>query len=72
MKRYPEDVKDIPEDFFWKYKIIVPDEETRKEIMNAFKTIHGMMELDTDIVIINQLTHEYIEGRNIVLSKGLI
>ena len=32
MKRYRKNQKTFPKNFFFKYKIIVPDEKTRKEV----------------------------------------
>ena len=57
MKNY-DDYKNI-EDVKWtKYKIIVPTEEDRLEIMRAFKHIHDS-NIDTEFVTVNQLCHEY-------------
>ena len=68
MKRYPEEEQDFSEDFFFKYKIVVPDEETKQEMMEAFRHIHGSS-IDTDNVLVNQLAHEYLEGGNIVVEE---
>ena len=70
MKRYRKDLDDFAEEFFFKYKITVPDEETKKEIMDAFKHLHDA-DIDSDYVIVNQLTHEYLDGRNIFVEGTL-
>ena len=51
-----------------KYKIIVPTEKDKKELMEAFEHIHHS-DIDTDFVTVNQLSHEYLndeiaEGTN--------
>jgi len=60
-----------------KYKIIVPTEEDRRELMEAFEHIH-YSDIDTDFVTVNQLAHEYlddsrIEGsiNNIIVNKDI-
>ena len=72
MKRYPKEqlANHSSKDFFFKYEIIVPDAETKKEMMDAFKTIHDMRDVDTDIVMINQLAHEYeYDGCHITIRR---
>jgi hypothetical protein len=41
-----------------KYKIVVPTEKDRLELMDAFEHFHDS-EIDTDYVTVNQLAHEY-------------
>lgn len=60
-----------------KYKIVVPTDEDRKELMEAFRHIHDS-DVDVDNIVVNQLIHEYldeeeIEGakNNIVVDKQL-
>lgn len=60
-----------------KYKIVVPTEKDRKDLISAFKHIHDS-NIDTDIVTVNQLAHEYlndevIEGtdNNIIIDPEL-
>jgi len=56
MKKY----KDY-EDGKWpwtKYKIIVPTEDDRQELMEAFEHLH-YSDVDTDNIAVNQLIHEY-------------
>lgn len=56
MKKYGDiDIKDIP---WTKYKIIVPTEEDRQELMMAFRHIHDS-DVDTENIVVNQLAHEY-------------
>lgn len=42
-----------------KYVIVVPTEEDREELMDAFEHIH-YSDIDTDNVAVNQLAHEYL------------
>ncbi len=65
-KEYPKGK--LPKDFkFWEYKIVVPNEETKQEMIKAFEHIH-YSDIDTDYVMVNQLCHEYLEGINIVVE----
>ena len=43
-----------------KYKIIVPTEKDRRELMEAFEHIH-YSNIDTNYVTVNQLAHEYLD-----------
>ena len=43
-----------------KYVIVVPTEEDRNELMEAFEHIH-YSDIDTDNIIVNQLAHEYLD-----------
>lgn len=58
MKRY-EDYKDIKDVKWTKYKIVVPTEEDKKELEEAFEHFH-YSDIDTDNVAVNQLAHEYL------------
>ena len=51
-----------------KYKIIVPSIEDKTELIKAFKHIHDS-DVDTDNVVINQLSHEYLTADNIIVSE---
>jgi len=53
-----------------KYKIVVPTEEDKEELMLAIEDIHHC-NIDTDIIGVNQLAHEYLKGTNIVVDKDL-
>ena len=69
MKTYPDNTNILPNDFkFWEYKITVPDEETKKEMMDAFHHIYNSS-IDTSYVLVNQLAHEYINGENISIDS---
>jgi len=60
-----------------KYKIIVPTEEDRQELMQAFEHFHDS-DIDTEYVAVNQLCHEYLDAtrekgavNNIIVDKDL-
>jgi hypothetical protein len=72
---------DVPaEKIKWtKYKIIVPTEEDKKELEQAFKHFHDS-DCDPNYVVINQLIHEYLTPEatgdpntknNIIVNKEL-
>lgn len=76
MKKY-EDYKDIKDVKWTKYKIVVPTEEDRQELMKAFKHFH-YSDIDTNYVAVNQLAHEYLteedlqgNHNNIIVDKEL-
>lgn len=58
MKKY-NDYEDIKQVEWTKYVIIVPTENDRKEIMEAFKHFH-YSNIDTENIVVNQLAHEYL------------
>lgn len=58
MKKY-NDYEDIKQVEWTKYVIIVPTENDRKEIMEAFKHFHDS-NIDTENIVVNQLAHEYL------------
>lgn len=72
----PEDLKNVK----WvRYKIIVPTEEDKIQLEQAFEHIH-YADIDTDIVAVNQLAHEYLTSEktgdeniknNIIVNKEL-
>lgn len=80
MKRYEDYKKDKKnreltreelDSIVWpKYKIVVPAKEDREELMEAFKHIH-YSDIDTDIIAVNQLAHEYLDNNNIVVDEKL-
>lgn len=43
-----------------KYKIVVPTEKDRQELMEAFEIFH-YSDIDTNFVTVNQLAHEYLD-----------
>ena len=50
-----------------KYKIIVPTQQDKEELMKAFKHFHDS-EFDSDNICCNQLAHEYLEGHSIIVD----
>jgi hypothetical protein len=71
--------KPIEEVIWTKYKIIVPTEEDKKELENAFEHLHHT-DCDTNLVAVNQLIHEYLTPEitgdsntrnNIIVNKEL-
>ena len=55
---------------YTKYKIIVASEDDKIELKEAFKHFHDQM-IDTDIVAVNQLAHEYQIDNNIIVDENL-
>lgn len=73
------DNKPIEQINWTKYKIVVPTEEDKKELEEAFEHLHHT-DCDTNYVTVNQLIHEYltpeISGNpktknNIIVDKDL-
>lgn len=62
-----EELKNIP---WTKYKIIVPSEKDKKDIMDSLEGFHNEG-FDSDIITMNQLGHEYINGNNIIVDEKL-
>lgn len=59
MKKY-DDYKDGK--WLWtKYKIVVPTEDDRQELMEAFENLH-YSDVDSNIIAVNQLIHEYLDS----------
>jgi len=56
------------------FKIIVPTEDDKKELMEAFHHIHNS-DIDTDYVAVNQIAGQYLSeedgGNNIIIDKEL-
>jgi hypothetical protein len=57
MRRYED--KPIEEIKFVRYKIVVPTEEDKLELEEAFEHLH-YTDCDTEYVAVNQLIHEYL------------
>jgi len=55
---------------YTKYKIIVPTEDDKGEIIKAFDHIH-YSNIDTDLIAVNQLSHEYLEDYNIIVDEKI-
>ena len=68
MKKYEENITDWSTVPYSKYVIIVPTEEDRQELMEAFEHIH-YSDIDTDFIAVNQLAHEYLDEKR---SEGSI
>lgn len=73
------DDKPIEKISFTKYKIIVPTDEDKKELEEAFEHLH-YTDCDTNFVPVNQLIHEYYTAEvsgdpnvrnNIIVDKEL-
>ncbi len=58
MKTY-ENFKNIQDVKWTKYKIIVPTEEDKQELLEAFEHLH-YTDCDTNYITVNQLIHEYL------------
>ena len=54
-----------------KYKIIVPTEEDRQELMKGFEHIH-YSDVDTENIVVNQLIHEYLDEERMEGTKNNI
>lgn len=67
MKKYEDFKNDID---FTKYKIIVPTNKDKKDLMEAFEHIH-YSDIDTDFVTVNQLAHEYLNGDSILVNQKI-
>ena len=80
MKRYTDYQEDKTKDELteqqlvlvnWtKYKIIVPLNEDKVEIMKSFKHFHDQW-FDSNLITCNQLAHEYVNGDNIIVNEEL-
>lgn len=53
---YKEDGSDVP---YTKFKIVVPTEEDKQELVEAFRHLH-YTNCDTELVTVNQLVHAYL------------
>ena len=69
MKKY----SDYPENEIpWtKYKIVVPTEEDRQELMKGFEHFH-YSDVDTENIVVNQLIHEYLDEERMEGAKNNI
>ncbi len=54
-----------------KYKIVVPTDSDKEELLSAFKHFHDSVDIDTDYIAVNQVAHEYITGNNIIVDQEL-
>lgn len=71
LKRY-DDYPDVESVEWTKYKIVVPEEKYKIILMEAFKHVHNS-DIDTDLIAINQLAHEYLDTNtnNIIVSDEI-
>lgn len=53
-----------------RYKIVVPTENDKQEIMEAFNHFHDEG-YNSDFITCNQLAHEYLNGDNILVSEKI-
>ncbi len=53
------------------FTIVVPTEEDRQELMEAFEHIH-YADIDTDIIAVNQLAHQYLDESRMEGAKNNI
>jgi hypothetical protein len=69
MKKY----SDYPENEnpWTKYKIVVPTEEDRQELMKGFEHFH-YSDVDTENIVVNQLIHEYLDEERMEGAKNNI
>lgn len=66
LNRYNETSDDQP----WvKFKIVVPTEYDKEQLLLAFKYIHDIWELDTGYIAVNALAHSYMHPDIIVVQS---
>ena len=60
MRKYDES---IPQEIqkWIEFRIVVPDEETKKQLQAACEYFHDIWEIDTDLMAVNALAHAYLE-----------
>jgi hypothetical protein len=63
-----EEIKNVE---WTKYKIVVPTESDKEEILLGFKHFHDSLDIDTDYIVVNQMAHEYITANNIIVDEEL-
>jgi hypothetical protein len=63
-----EEIKNVE---WTKYKIVVPTESDKEEILLGFKHFHDSVNIDTDYIVVNQMAHEYITANNIIVDEEL-
>jgi len=71
MKKYSDYNDDIKKVEWTKYVIIVPTEEDRSELMEAFREIHDCGP-DAECVAVNQLIHEYLSEDDNVINNIVV
>lgn len=74
---YTDHKQDLSKVDFIKYKIVVPTERDKQQIMEAMRFLHNVDQEEHDFIAVNQLYHEYShydssdEHSNIVVDKEL-
>lgn len=71
MKKYEKNITDWTKVPFTKYVIIVPTEQDKQELMEAFEHIH-YSDIDTDYIAVNQLAHEYLDLSEDVVNNIIV
>lgn len=71
MTRYDNCKSNAEANSFVKYKIIVPTEEVRQELLEAFKHMHDA-DIDTEYVAVNHLAHTYHDDGNIIIVNKVL
>lgn len=76
MKKY-KDFDKIEKVKWTRFVIVVPTEEDKQELMEAFEHIH-YSDIDTDNITVNQLAHQYLDEtveentyNNIIVDRQL-
>lgn len=54
-----------------KYKIVVPTEADKEEILSGLKHFHDSVNIDTEYIVVNQMAHEYVTANNIIVDEEL-
>ena len=71
MHKYSDYDDDHLPNWIWtKFKIVVPTEQDRKYLMEAFEHIH-YSDIDTEFVTVNQLAHQYLDDNFIIINEDL-
>ena len=65
-----EHLNAFPDSIWTKFKIVVPTEQDRKYLMEAFEHIH-YSDIDTEFVTVNQLAHQYLDDNYIIINEDL-
>lgn len=68
MRKYRKNMKDPRKVPFVKFRIVVPTEDDKQQLLAGFEYIHdGPMLNDNDFIVLNQLAHCYVTPE---LEKG--
>ena len=58
--KYDENKPTAEQKFVSISKIVVPTEDDKQQLLAAFRYIHDLGEVDTDIMAVNTLAHMYL------------